>query len=941
MKTLPRHIAHSLPLGIVTIILAAIFLPTFNQNTVYAEFPKAKPATNTPTVIILPTETPTPSESPIPSPTDTPDITLTPSESFTPSITLLPTETFAPTETLTPTIMPTPTNTLEPYVFSDGFESGDLLAWDNAVTGGGNLSISSSKVTEGIYSLAANLNGTTKMYVEDLLPSNETYYRARFYVKTDQLFGKEGATAKIFESSPFALQVKFINGGYSLQAEIVDDNGIIQLSPWIDITSGWHYFEIEWKASISDGVNDGGFSVWVDDDLKWIASAVDNDTLQVSFVRLGITKTLSSPTGVIYFDAFYSGNLPMIGPDPNAIVDPTIFSDNFEGGDLTAWSAVNTGNGKIAIDPTYGIDTYSLLAYMYANRGDYYIEDQTPSNEKFYRVRFYFKAENNYTFGSQGYATIFEGLNAFGVDLLNGRSLRGYILDDGNNRIVTSSSSFDAKSWHSLEIEWKASAAQATADGYLNLWIDDTLVATVSNLDNDTKKVNAVRLGVLKIPDGTSIRLNFDEFASSKGDHLGLIPGWPLMAPTPLKPISGGLEISDSPTFTWSTVPYATCYSVSFLNSGFYYSTRGERTVDCPTDFDSISCTNDICKFDGWYFSRYVEGEFSWGVTSYIDEISSPTIYTNFTKYKGPPISVSPDNEVFDSHYPTYTWNRVDIAPIYSIKIEEGTARNIKILTPAEAGCAEVSQSTCSYVHESSLFMLKHGINYSWSVAVSNGTETSAYSISKSFRIRPDTPQLISPKDGIDVVPRTPIFSWVADPEANYYILNISDSSNTVIKSQRYSVTANQYYPSPVCAEGHCSTVSPIALGPGVYSWTLTTGVNIYEGYPSSPQFFNILPVAFSFISPVGAIVEPQPQFQWNEIPQATSYTLYLSSSITNRVYWLNYRAADVCANGICSVSTAISLIPGEYAWYIQVAQGAIGIPYWSGDSPFTVLPGQ
>jgi hypothetical protein len=72
-----------------------------------------------------------------------------------------PTPTLTPTQTSTPTITPTNSGSL----FSDGFESGDLSAWTNATTDGGDLAASSTSAHTGSYGMQAVIDDTQELSV--------------------------------------------------------------------------------------------------------------------------------------------------------------------------------------------------------------------------------------------------------------------------------------------------------------------------------------------------------------------------------------------------------------------------------------------------------------------------------------------------------------------------------------------------------------------------------------------------------------------------------------------------------------------------------------------------------------------------------------------------------------------------------------------------------
>ena len=91
-----------------------------------------------------------------------------------------------------------------------------------------------------------------------------------------------------------------------------------------------------------------------------------------------------------------------------------------------------------------------------------------------------------------------------------------------------------------MEIEWKTASSPSVHDGYLNLWVDDTLVVASANLNNDAELVSYVSMGIDDAPIGTTGTMYFDEFESWKGEHIGLDPNGPSLQP----------PLSNMPTLT-------------------------------------------------------------------------------------------------------------------------------------------------------------------------------------------------------------------------------------------------------------------------------------------------------------------------------------------------------------------------------------------------------
>ena len=86
----------------------------------------------------------------------------------------------------------------------------------------------------------------------------------------------------------------------------------------------------------------------------------------------------------------------------------------------------------------------------------------------------------------------------------------------------TDAGKYSFTSWHAIsdaahviEVDWQASSSAGANDGYLSLWLDNVLQQTRSGIDNDTLRVEDVRLGPSGgIDSATSGTEFFDDFVS-------------------------------------------------------------------------------------------------------------------------------------------------------------------------------------------------------------------------------------------------------------------------------------------------------------------------------------------------------------------------------------------------------------------------------------------
>lgn len=200
-------------------------------------------------------------------------------------------------------------------LFSDGFESGDLTAWDDSDINGGDLSAHADAKLHGNYGLNCLYDDTNNMYVRDNTPSSEARYRARFYFDPNGLSMTAQDIFVLFQifSSGAAgvckVYFKFTGGSeYMVRASIRDD-----ADTWVDIdkvglTDEPHCIEIDWQASSSDGADDGSLQLWIDEISIGSQTGIDNDTRNVDFLYLGAREKDAGTSGTFFLDDFASND---------------------------------------------------------------------------------------------------------------------------------------------------------------------------------------------------------------------------------------------------------------------------------------------------------------------------------------------------------------------------------------------------------------------------------------------------------------------------------------------------------------------------------------------------------------------------------------------------------------------------------------------------------
>lgn len=214
-------------------------------------------------------------------------------------------------------------------------------------------------------------------------------------------------------------------------------------------------------------------------------------------------------------------------PTVTAVPDDLIFSDGFESGDFSGWTAVVDQENDLAVTANAALVGNNGLAALIDNRMPMYLRDDSPMNEARYRARFYFDP-NSINMGANKAHRILLGrsINA-DVIRLDFRYWGGFYQIQASTR--TDAGSYVATSWftisdaaHAIEFDWKAATNVGANDGYFSLWIDTVLQETNSGIDNDTHRIEEVRLGPLagvdNVTSGTEL---FDDFVSRRTNPIG------------------------------------------------------------------------------------------------------------------------------------------------------------------------------------------------------------------------------------------------------------------------------------------------------------------------------------------------------------------------------------------------------------------------------------
>ena len=235
-----------------------------------------------------------------------------------------------------------------------------------------------------------------------------------------------------------------------------------------------------------------------------------------------------------------------------------IFADGFETGNLSKWSASQTDGGDLSVTTNAKIGgTYGLQAVI-DDSNSIYVQDASPEAQTSYNARFYFGLMG-VIWAGEDTVTIFQAMDASGkagivIELnsytdgggsssvqrqesgeLNGAlvvptpgpvlkfQVRAGAQKDNGTWSYTNWYPIEAAFTYALEVDWKAAESGSNHNGQISLYMGDVLKQSITGLDNDTYKVDDVRMGAVSgVDSGTRGTYRFDSFVSNRYNHIGL-----------------------------------------------------------------------------------------------------------------------------------------------------------------------------------------------------------------------------------------------------------------------------------------------------------------------------------------------------------------------------------------------------------------------------------
>jgi hypothetical protein len=159
-----------------------------------------------------------------------------------------------------------------------------------------------------------------------------------------------------------------------------------------------------------------------------------------------------------------------------------------------------------------------------------FVQDNSPSTEALYRVRFYANARGlTMSSGEFDLFAAYDGAdplpaNPGGNAIIRvtlapnnttSKILKVYTRLDSTSESATSNITFP-DGWRSVELDWAKGAS-----GHLTVWLDGLQVANLTGLSNNSQSINLVRWGANALDAGTTGTFTLDDFVSQRSGYIG------------------------------------------------------------------------------------------------------------------------------------------------------------------------------------------------------------------------------------------------------------------------------------------------------------------------------------------------------------------------------------------------------------------------------------
>jgi parallel beta-helix repeat protein len=366
--------------------------------------------------------------------------------------------------------------------FSDGFESGDFVAWPGTyVTSDETASVTNTLKHHDVFSALFSSNGgdgRERSYCyESIFPQLELYARAYVRVAASGIVENDDRFYLIiFNAGNSAVAFAgWRRTGGVLKWNLVIRNG----TGWVNAFSSaspslnqWYCVELHWKKDSTNGLGE----LWVDGVL--VCSASGRNTAyfgDANRVDVGLPEIISCASTQAYIDctvfsAAYIG-LESAAPAP-------VFADDFESGSFNAWTASSSTAGETA-NVVGTIVHYGAYAGRFASNGNggteraYCYKTISSQTELYVSGSFRVAASGLVEEGDRFYMVAIKSSSSVvafaGWRITGGVVKWNLVVRHGTGWVnVYSSASPVLNQWYDIQLHWKSDAANGLGELYVN-----------------------------------------------------------------------------------------------------------------------------------------------------------------------------------------------------------------------------------------------------------------------------------------------------------------------------------------------------------------------------------------------------------------------------------------------------------------------------------------
>jgi hypothetical protein len=211
--------------------------------------------------------------------------------------------------------------------------------------------------------------------------------------------------------------------------------------------------------------------------------------------------------------------------------DDLIFSDRFDLPNFSNWTNYSGDHGDLSAVQSPAFPGVRELQAVLDDNTPIGVRDEVPASEPRYLVRFHFhphdvsmaQGENHVIFF--GYSGQDLRRPVLRLELRRHQDgflyqLRAALFDDGTTWRTTGWRTIGNEATR-IALEWYAATGEGANDGRLHLRVNDRILAVITGVYNDTRRIDTIRLGAIAgIDDNTRGTYYFDDFESRRLTYI-------------------------------------------------------------------------------------------------------------------------------------------------------------------------------------------------------------------------------------------------------------------------------------------------------------------------------------------------------------------------------------------------------------------------------------